>query len=461
MHTVRMLIVALAIICSTYCQGQSQNQGQGITVVNSSETVIYNGSANIRVDDELVEFKIGGTVIPIIQKVDYRYVHSFPLLKIKSTDIISIKGRNYAGVYEATNPAAILASISYYDGENKVTILTSNLTWKCEGDTPMNVTPNDGTLYYPVATEISGTAQNIWAFNYSREVTCVYDPNNLPAVDSSSFVGNAYLNIDNELIEFKIGGKSINFKNVGGDHTYVHYFPQIKIKSTDVISITAKNWENWNWDWNPGSIMATLKYTNNLGQVISTNTSDKWICNGLGAMTMLNNVKNKWWVPITGIDINAQHIWNVNLSPVCTCTYDPQKKVNAYATLRVDDELLEFWVNGEKKDFYPLGNNWTAVYKISFYYETGQQITIVGKNQWGGFSENNPASIVATIDYTDKDGSSKRINTSLSWKCNGKTPMNLGKNTQNRWWFEVIGVDREALNIWAADSAQISSCSLY
>lgn len=457
MNILRGIILALMIICSFYCQ--QTGTGQGVTVVSESESIVYNGSAIIRVDDELIEFKIGDVSIPFTRKLDFTYAHVFPQLKISPNDVISIKGKNIFGVFQDTNPAGILASISYYIGNNKFTITTSSLTWKCNNDTPMNVANNDGSKYYSILKELPTTAQNIWAFDYQQEVTCIYDPKNLQVSDTTSFIGSAYINVDNELLEFKVGDKSIAFKNIGGDHTYVHFFPQIKIKSTDKISITAKNWENWNWDWNPASIMSTIKYTNNLGQVVSINTSGEWICNGLGAMTMLNNVRNKWWPAINGIDLNAQHVWNVNLSPVCTCIYDPVKKTNAFLTARFDDELLEFWVNGERKDFFRFGNNWTATYKFSFYYETGQQIKVVAKNQNDRFSNNNPASILITITYNENDGSVKKINTNdTEWKCNGAVPMNLGPNIRNRWWPEVPGVERTAQNIWGADSAQITTC---
>lgn len=456
MSMAKMLIIA----CLVFSAFNAQDNGQGITVLNESESVIYNGSALIRVDDELLEFRIGNTVIPFTPRVDYTYVHSFNQLKISPTDVITIRGRNFSEVFNSNNPASILALITFDIGGTKYTITTNRLTWRCDGDNAMNVANNDGSAYYPIVSQIATTAHNIWAYNYNREVTCVYDPNNLPPVDNSSFVGNAYVNVDNELLEFKIGGKPISFKNVGGDHTYVHFFPQIKIKATDPISITVKNWEPWNWNWNPGSIMATIRYTNNLGQLITINTSQEWNCMGLGPILMLNNVSNRWWRQISGIELMAYHIWNPTLSQVCTCTYDPLRKINARLTARVDDEFLEFWVNGEKKDFVRQGNNWTANYVIDFYYETGWPITIVGKNQNSGFSRWNPASIVATINYTDKDGSSKRINTdTIRWRCNNNVPMHLGINVQSSWWFQVSNVDVWAVNIWPSDSSQIATCT--
>lgn len=454
MDRARLILVACLVMTTAF----AQDNGQGITLLRESETIIYNASAFIRADDELVEFKIGGVVIPITPRVDYKFVHSFNQLKIGPNDIISIRGRNNYNVFESTNPAAILAVINYYIGGNKYTIQTSKSTWKCDGDTAMNVATNDGT-FYQIANEIPTSAQNIWAFNYNREVTCVYDPNNLPAVDNSTFIGSAYINVDNELLEFKIGGKPTSFKNIGGDHTYVHYFPQIKIKATDSISITAKNWEPWNWDWNPASIMASIRYVNNLSQQITVNTSQEWVCNGLGPIIMLNNVRNKWWPQINGIDLNASHIWNPTLSQVCTCTYDPLRKINARLIARVDDEFLDLWVNGEKKDFWRQGNNWAANYVIDFYYETGWSIVIVGKNQWSGFNDGNPASILVSIIYTDKDGTQKKINSdTVRWKCNNNVPMHLGINVQSRWWFQVPNIDVSAVNIWPSDRAQIATC---
>lgn len=430
----------------------SQDTGYGITLVSETESVVYNGSALIRVDDELLEFKIGNTVIPFTPKAGRSNVYSFPQLKIGRDDKIIIKGSNLNDVYLTENPAGILASITYYDGGNKITILSSQYTWNCDGDT-MNVAPNDGYIF-PVAPEFPTSAINIWSFNYKKEVTCTYDPKNLYAFDYSSKFGSAFLNVDSELLEFKIGNRPISFKQVGGDSNYVYFFQQIRILLTDSISISVKN---WNWEKNAGSILASIRYVNSAGQWVSINTSKDWTCNGLGAFSMFSNGNSN--APIKNIDSNALRIWNQSLSQTCTCVYDPDRKVNARLTARVDDELLEFWVNGEKKDFYKQGNNWMANYVIDFYYQTGWSIVLVGKNQLAGFSENNPASIVASINYVEKDGTNKRINTDTSsWKCNGKSPMNLGANVQGKWWFEVKNVDTKAMNIWPSDNGQIANC---
>ena len=241
------------------------------------------------------------------------------------SDIIIISGSN-TGAINATNPAALIATINYIDTDGLQKSLSTGSSWTCN-EFPANVlgTNSDANSIWettkggPLDT-INPTAQWIWANSQDTLAACsiripgTYKPGNIDAT------------ADNILQSIIINGEPQILPG-NTDNWTVTKSVKTNIKTGDTIIIIGTQLEGDITKTNPAGILATVQYYDlNSNSIKALSTDANWACNGKPAVLQgANNDPSTIWFKdnsggINPIDESAQWIWADNSSFTASCS---------------------------------------------------------------------------------------------------------------------------------------------
>ena len=172
-------------------------------------------------------------------------------------------------------------------------------------------------------------------------------------------------------------------------------------------------------------------------------------------------------------------IFSLYLIINCTCTevatQVEQPATNLSSNFRVgtikvtvDNVLERITRNGQALNLSGAGvlNDFTKVKTVRTVLRSGDLIAITGSNT-GVYSLTNPGAMIVTINYRDRFGNMRTVNTSNRWRCNFRTARQLGaNNNSNTIWFRVnngpiVGINNNAQWIWSQNlAAPRVTCSI-
>lgn len=287
---------------------QKPNSTCSIVIPESNNGVIY-----VTVDNVITDITVGGKKVDINASNginDWTVTKSYDI-SINDGDIISISGEN-SGQYSNSNPGSIIASIIYYNKNGEKVILNTGDDWSCDDSSPQ-VFGNNGVGPWGIRPNIDPLAKHIWNSDASvPKSTCT---------KRSVVKKNAklFVTVDNIISSISIAGVEVDLeKSSGIDDWKKTKSYDVDFKEGDIISITGVNSGAYNTS-NPGSILATLRYSLN-GIDKEINTNEKWLCNKKTASLLGNNGVAPWGdFPL--ISSTASHIWSKDLTEATvTCT---------------------------------------------------------------------------------------------------------------------------------------------
>lgn len=361
---------------------------------------------------------------------------------IKEGDKIEISATN-SGAWSESNPASIIATIFYKNNNGDIVKLNTNSFWTCDDAAPL-VIGNNGVGPWGPRPNIDSSAQHLWNSDSTKPSTRC--STSVPV----STNGTIFITVDNVITDITVGNEKVDLANAAGinDWTLTKAY-DVNIKDGDIISFSGLNSGDYSTS-NPGSIIATIIYSNSKGEKVTLNTGEDWTCDGSAPKVYGTNGIGPWGVR-PNIDPLASHIWNTDETIAkTTCSFITNLPKNAKLFITVDNIITDITIAGVKIDLTKASgvDDWTQTKAYDVDFNDGDEVSITGLNS-GAYSTSNPGSILATIKFSS-NGENKEINTNGDWICNNNPAALLGNNGVSPWG-ERPSISDSASHIWSSD----------
>lgn len=292
-----------------------------------------NNYIHVTADDVLVKIAVNNKEVPLNGALIDLWAPKVIYADFGPGDKVEIMGRNNGKVTDS-NPAGIMATLTYLGEDGKPQKINTGAGWACEGFNASlqgeNQAKNTKWSGHGPVSKIAGNAQWIWSPNKESTVTCSFI---IPKKTMSSI----YVTVDNVLDSITINGKSVTLGGAANDWTASKVF-NVDFGEGDTIEITGHNAGGKATASNPAGIVATLNYIDANGTHKSLNTDSSWQCDGKAPLLQGANNNNNVWIKnfgkvIPDVKGEAQWIWKADHAEKTTCSILIPKTVQVNPTI--------------------------------------------------------------------------------------------------------------------------------
>lgn len=242
-------------------------------------------------------------------------------ISINPGDMVTISCSNEGGPWTNSNPAAIIATIRYFDEFGATNYFNTGTRWLCNSNYPMIQVSNFKNSIYPhwqynggPLPMIKGNAYFLWSQDSAQNTTC-------SAAIPRKSNAKIFTSVDDILVDIKVNGESIP---IYGDIRSWNSLKNIDaaLNFGDIISITGENSGNAPWTTlNCAGILATIYWKDDFGKMNTIKTGAGWTCDGAAPMMQGPNMSRYADLILPSIASDAQWIWGASLSGTSTCSY--------------------------------------------------------------------------------------------------------------------------------------------
>lgn len=379
----------------------------------STESQEILGWIRMAVDDELVELKVNGQVVPISYRSDLKDVSAFKEIfhNLDVGNVVEITAKDYGG------ESYIGSAFTFTNKGGKQLTLGTDQTWTCNGK-PAKINTTSSTA---ATKRLPSNVKLIWADEYNVKVTCIGI--------LSQPVDNGQINVvfDDFLDSVSVNEVDLPRSPAKDDWLSVRTF-NTPLQTNDVVKICGRNASS-NLNKDPASIISTINFFNNEGERQTVNTNTEWKCEGQTTCLGLNKDPSTIWYKQRGKEIvvissDAHYIWgNQNLSAMCCSIKLLKPRKEARLTLQLESYLEYIKINDKEISFTRTPDeNWLENKYFSLLVRTSDRITF--KIQKKGASI---ASMIATLNYVNSSGYATEVSTGATWICDDQAPMVIKK----------------------------------
>lgn len=281
---------------------------------------LVKGTIWVACDDYLISISVNG--IEITEKGKTFLFDTYMGNRLVNTpispgDTVTIECSNAGSAWTIDNPAAIIATIRYFEESGMTNYISTGTRWLCNNDYPMfqGTNSNSNWKYNNAALPmIKGNAACIWSKTGAQYTTC-------SVVIPRKSNAKIFISVDDLIVDIKVNGLSIPIYGDIGTRTSLKNIDAV-LNPGDIISITGQNSGNAPWSvGNPAGILATIYWTDASGKMNSIGTGAGWTCDGATPMMQGPNMSRYADFILYSIAADAQWIWGSGMAGTSTCSY--------------------------------------------------------------------------------------------------------------------------------------------